>query len=90
MSGVTNLDSIRNERIRGTMKVGEISKKMQESRLKLYHASRREEEYVGMRVMVVEVPGKRRRGRPKLRWLDNIKNDLLERKLSEEVSQDRV
>ena len=90
MSGVTNLDSIRNERIRGTMKVGEISNKVQESRLKLYHASRREEEYVGMSVMVVEVPGKRRRGRPKRRWLDNIKNDLSERELSEEVSQDRV
>ena len=48
MSGVTKLDSIRNEIIRGTTKVGEISKKVQESRLKLYHASRREEEYVGM------------------------------------------
>ena len=29
--------------------------------------------------MVVEMPGKRRRGRPKRRWLDNIKNDLSER-----------
>ena len=52
MSGVTNLESIRNERIRGTTRVGEISKKVQESRLELYHASRREEEYVGMSVMV--------------------------------------
>ncbi len=34
MSGVTKLDSIGNERIRGTTKVGEISKKVQESRLK--------------------------------------------------------
>ena len=33
MSGVTNLDRIRNEIIGGTMKVGEISKKVQESRL---------------------------------------------------------
>ena len=36
--------------------------------------------------MVMEVPGKRRRGRPKRRWLDNIKNDLSERELSEEAS----
>ena len=59
MSGVTKLDRIRNERIRGTTKVGEISKKVQESRLKWYgHVLRREEEYVGKRVMAMEVPGK--------------------------------
>ena len=41
-SGVTKLDRIRNERIRGTTKVGEISKKVQESRLKWYgHVLRR-------------------------------------------------
>ena len=34
MSGVTKLDRIRNERIRGITKVEEISKKVQESRLK--------------------------------------------------------
>ena len=77
MSGVTKLDRIRNERIRGTTKVGEIAKKMQENRLKWYgHVLRREYEYVGKRVMGMEVPGKRGRGRPKRRWLDNIKNDL--------------
>ena len=36
MSGVTKLDRIRNERIRGIAKVGEISKKVHESSLKLY------------------------------------------------------
>ena len=36
MSGVTKLDRIRNETIRGTAKVGEISKKVQESRLNWY------------------------------------------------------
>ena len=44
MSGVTKLDRIRNEIIRGTTKVGEISKKVQESRLKWYgHVLRRED-----------------------------------------------
>ncbi len=76
MSGVTKLN-----RIRGTTKVGEISKKVQESRLKWYgHKWKREDEYVGKRVM--EVLGKRRRGRPKRRWL--------ERKLSGEYAQDRA
>ena len=39
----------------------------------------------------MEVPGKRkeRRGRPKRRWMDNIKNDLSERELSGEEAQDR-
>ena len=46
------------------------------------HVLRREGEYVGKRVMVMEVPEKRMRGRPKQRWLDNIKNDLSERELS--------
>ena len=39
MSGVTKLDRIRNERIRGAAKVGEISKKVRESRLKWYALS---------------------------------------------------
>ena len=71
--------------------MGEISKKVQESRLKWYgHVLRREEECVGKRVMVMEVPGKRRRGRPKRRWLDNIKNDLSETELSGEEAQNGV
>ena len=41
MSGVTKLDKIRNERIRGTTKVGEISKKVQQSRLKACTEKRR-------------------------------------------------
>ena len=90
MSGVTKLDRIRNERIRGTTKVGEISKKVQESRLKWYgHVLRRKDECVGKIVMGMEVPGKRRRGRPKWEWLDSFRNDLWERELSREDAQDR-
>ena len=33
-------------------------------------------QFVGNIVVVMEVPGRRRRGRPKLKWLDNNKNDL--------------
>ena len=48
MSEVTKLNRIRNEITRGTTKVGEISKKVQESMLKWYgHVLRREYEYVG-------------------------------------------
>ncbi len=50
---------------------------------------RREDEYVGKRVMGMEVPGEKKRRRPKQRWLDSIRNDLSERGLSEEDAQDR-
>ena len=54
--GVTRLDKIRNEKIRGSTKVGEeISKKVQERRMRWYrHVMRRDEEYVGKRVMGIE------------------------------------
>ena len=43
MCGVTKLDKIRNERIIGTSKVGEIAKNVQERRVKWYrHVMRRE------------------------------------------------
>ena len=59
--------------------------------LKWYgHVLRREDVYVGKRVMAMEVPEKRRRGSPKRRWLDNIRNDLSERELSREDTQDRA
>ena len=50
----------------------------------------REDEYVGKSVMGMEVSGKRMRGRPKRKWLDNIKNDLSEKELSGEDVQDWV
>ena len=77
--------------VRGTTKVGEISKKVQESRLKVYgHVLRREDEYVGKRVMAMEVPGNRRRRRPKRRWMSSIRKDLSERELFREDAQDRA
>ena len=83
MCGVTKLDKIRNERIRVTTKVGEITKKVQERRLKWYgHVMRREEHYVGRRAMVMKVQGRRKRGRPKRRWLDKVKDDIKEKGLS--------
>ena len=52
LCGVTKLDKIRNERIRGTSKVGEIAKNVKERRVKWYrHVMIREELYVGRRAM---------------------------------------
>ena len=68
MCGVTKLDKIRNERITGTTKVGEITNKVQERILKWYgHGMRREEHYVGRRATEMKVHWRRKTGRPKRR-----------------------
>ena len=83
MCGVTKRDRIRNERIRGTTKVIEVSKKAQERRMKWYgHVRRREENHVLRRVSEMEVPGRRGRGRPKRRWMDVLNEDLKEKRLT--------
>ena len=75
--GVTRMDKIRNEYIRGSAHVGKIGDKAREARLRWYgHVQRREEEYVGRKVMRMDLPGRRKRGRPKRRFMDAIKEDM--------------
>ena len=77
---------IMNERIRGTTKVGEISTKVQGRRLKWYgHVMRREEHCVGRRAMEMKVHGRRKRGRPKRRWSDRVRDDIKGVSVGEEV-----
>ena len=40
---------------------------------------RRDEEYVGKRVARMDVEGRRRRGRQKIRWMDSVNVDLREK-----------
>ena len=76
---------IGNEYISGTVKVVEVSKKIQESRMRWYgHLRRRDgEEHVGREAMEMEVEGRRARGRPKTRWKDCIRNDPREKNIDE-------
>ena len=75
--GVTRKDKIRNEYIRGTVKVDRLGIKMREGRLRWYgHVMRRDKEYVGRKMMEMELPGKRKRGRPKKRFLDVVKENI--------------
>ncbi|MCJ8736400.1 hypothetical protein PDJAM_G00257490 [Pangasius djambal] len=61
--GVTRLDRIRNECIRGTAHVGRLGDKVKEARLRWFgHVQRRESEYIGRRMLDTELPGRRRRG----------------------------
>ena len=75
--GVTRKDKIRNEYIKSTVKIERLEMKMREGRLKWYgHVMRRDQEYVGKKMMEMELPGKRKRGRPKRRFLDVVKEDM--------------
>ena len=75
--GVTRKDKIRNEHIRSTLKVERLGMKMTEGRLRWYgHVMRRGQEYVRRKMMEMELLGKRRRGRPKRRFLDVVKEDM--------------
>ena len=57
MCGVAKLTIIRNERIRGIRKVEEMSKNVQKSRIAWY-VMRRENEYVGKRILQCMCRGK--------------------------------
>ena len=63
--------------MRGTAKIAKLGDKLRGARLRWYgHVKRRTEGYVGRRVLKMEVPGKRRRGRPRRRWMDVMKEDM--------------
>ncbi|KAK3552031.1 hypothetical protein QTP70_031579 [Hemibagrus guttatus] len=75
--GVTRLNRIRNEYIRGTAHVGRLGDKVREARLRWFgHVQRRESEYIGRRMSDMELPGRRQRGRPKRRYMDGINEDM--------------
>ena len=87
--GVTRKDKIRNEHIRSTIKVEQLGMKMREGRLRWYgHVMRRDQEYVGRKMMEMELPGKRR-GRTKRRFLDAVKEDMWEVGVKETNVEDR-
>ena len=75
--GMTRKDKIRNEYIRGTVRIERLGMKVREGRLRWYgHVMRRDQEYVRRKMTEMELPGKRKRGRPKRRFLDVVKEDM--------------
>ena len=88
--GVTRKVKIRKEHIRSTVKVERLGIKMREGRLRWYgHVMRRDQEYVGRKMMEMELPGKRKRGRPKRRFVDVVKEDMEEVGAKETDIEDR-
>ena len=45
---------------------------------------------VGRRAMVMKAQGRRKRGRPRRRWLDKVKGDIKEKGLSADEVYDRA
>ncbi|KAK3519181.1 hypothetical protein QTP70_022146, partial [Hemibagrus guttatus] len=89
--GVTRLDRIRNEYIRGTAHFGRLGDKVREARLRWFgHVQRRESEYIGRRMLDMELPGRRQRGRPKRRYMDGINEDMKLVGASVEDAEDRL
>ena len=83
--GLTLKDRMRNEQVRARVAVGELTENLKEIRLRwLEHLVRSEESYVGKRVEVVVV-GQRRRGKPRRRWRDCVRNDMEVMVLREET-----
>ena len=75
--GVTRKDKMINEIIRGTFKVEWLEMKMREGRLRWYgYVMRRDQEYVGRKMIEMELTARRKRGMPKRRFLDVVKEDI--------------
>ena len=83
------MDKIRNEYIRGTAQVGKFGEKTREARLRSFgHVRRKDDGYIGRRMLRMELPGKRKRGRPKMRFMDVVKEDMAVVEVTEEDAED--
>ena len=72
------------------LKVERLGMKMREGRLRWYgDVMIRDQEYAGRKMMEMELPGKSRRGRPKRRFVDVVKEDMGEVGAKETDIEDR-
>ena len=68
--------------------MGRFGEKTREARLRWHgHERRKDDGYIGRRMMRMELPGKRKRGRPKRRFMDE--EDMAEVEVTEEDTEDR-
>ena len=65
--------------------MGRFGEKTREARLRWYgHVLRKDDGYIGRRMLRTELPEKRKRGRPKRRFMDVMKEDMTEVEVTEE------
>ena len=68
------MDKVRNEYIRGTAQMGMFGEKTRDAGLRWYGPLRRKDDgYIGRRMLRLELPGKRKRGWQKGRFMDVVK-----------------
>ena len=73
------MDNITNEYIRGTAQVGWFGEKTREAIMKFCgHVRRKDDGYIGRRMLRMEMLGKGKWGKPKMRFMDVVKEDLAE------------
>ncbi|KAK6765123.1 hypothetical protein RB195_025167 [Necator americanus] len=89
--GVTLKEKVSNDTVRSIFGVVPITEKMEEARLRWFgHVLRREEDSVAKTAFRLDVSGVRPRGRPKIRWLDRVKLDMIDARLCTADAIDRT
>ncbi|KAI5622211.1 hypothetical protein C0J50_18273 [Silurus asotus] len=89
--GVTRMDRIRNEFIRGTAHVGCFGDTVRKARLRWFgHVQRRDMNYIGRRMLRMDLQGRRKRGRPRWRFMDVVREDMQVVGVKEADVEDRV
>ncbi len=87
--GKTRKDHVRNHITQEDAKVCQMSTFLRQKRLNLYGHIRRRDEDLSRKIMDMVVPGKRRRGRPRRRWIDNNREDMSKYELRAHITENR-
>jgi hypothetical protein len=88
--GKTRRDKIRNDDIREQLKVDNIKHDMERKRLKWYgHVMRMADEKIPKKMLEMKLRGRRPRGRPRTRWMDQVKREMEKRGKKEWEDRDR-
>ena len=83
IQGKIRKDRIRNEKFRSDAMVKPVTTYVTQNPLSWYgHVMRREDTNVAKHVTTMKVGGKRPRGRPRLMWMDRVRNDLKKKPIS--------
>ena len=90
IKGVTLRDRVKSVDIRKELGVSSIQEKVTKMRIRWYGHMKRMEENEVRAVGDMRVPGKRPRGRPRGRWMDGVRRDMQELRITPEDAKDRT